>query len=158
MIMASPGEFKVQCRGACGHIMAAFDMHERCACCRDKKLDQDPCVKDNLCSICDNLSDLQKETLSMPSYRIHKGRKAGLLVSPKEVTVLSSIKKLSSDSFCAASTGITSFCAGTCYGFYFNTKGFLCYMRAVFRNVREDGWTFCAFWGIAFKGKCFQCS
>ena len=97
MIMASPGEFKVQCRGACGHIMAAFDMHERCACCRDKKLDQDPCVKDNLCSICDNLSDLQKETLSMPSYRIHKDRKAGLLVSPKEVTVLSSIKKLSSD-------------------------------------------------------------
>ena len=83
--MTSPGEFKGQRRGACGLIMAAFDMHESCARYRDKKLGQDPCVQDKPYSICDNFSDLQKETLSTPSYRIRKDRKAVLLVSSKEV-------------------------------------------------------------------------
>ena len=64
--MASPGEFKGQRRGACGHVMAAFDLHERCARCRDKKLGDDPCVKDKPCSLCDSLSESQKETLSTP--------------------------------------------------------------------------------------------
>ena len=80
--MASPGEFKGQHRGACGHIMAAFDLHEPCARCRDKKLGQDPCVQDKPCSICDNFSESQRETLSTPSYRIRKDRKAGLLIFP----------------------------------------------------------------------------
>ena len=57
--MASPGEFKGQHRGSCGHIMAVFDMHEKCACCRDKKLGQDPCVRDKACAICDGFSDSQ---------------------------------------------------------------------------------------------------
>ena len=70
--MASPGDFKGQRRGACGHIMAAFDLHERCARCREKKLGEDPCVKDKPCSLCDQFSDTQKETLSTPSYRIRK--------------------------------------------------------------------------------------
>ena len=95
--MAFPGEFKGQRRGACGHIMAVFYMHEHCSHYRDKQLGQDPCVQDKPCSICDNFSDLQRETLSTPSYRIHKDRKAGLLVSPKEVTILSSVEKLWSD-------------------------------------------------------------
>ena len=69
--MASPGEFKGQRRGACGHIMAAFDMHDRCACCRDKKLGQDPCVQDKRYSICENFSDSQKETLSTMYLYIH---------------------------------------------------------------------------------------
>ena len=94
--MASPGDFKGQRRGACGHIMAAFDLHERCARCREKKLGEDPCVKDKPCSLCDKFSDTQKETLSTPSYRIRKERKAGLLVSPKEVTVISPVEDLSS--------------------------------------------------------------
>ena len=94
--MASPGDFKGQRRGACGHIMAAFDLHERCARCREKKLGGDPCVKDKPCSLCDQFSDSQKETLSTPSYRIRKERKAGLLVSPKEVTVISPVEDLSS--------------------------------------------------------------
>ena len=94
--MASPGDFKGQRRGACGHIMAAFDLHERCARCREKKLGEDPCVKDKPCSLCDQFSDTQKETLSTPSYRIRKERKAGLLVSPKEVTVISPVEDLSS--------------------------------------------------------------
>ena len=97
IIMPSPGEFKDQSRGACGHIMAAFDLHEHCAHCRDKKIGQDPCLKDSPCSISDNFSDLQRETLSTPSYRIHKDRKAGLLLSPKEVTVISTVEELSSD-------------------------------------------------------------
>ena len=94
--MASPGDFKGQRRGACGHIIAAFDLHERCARCREKKLGEDPCVKDKPCSLCDQFSDTQKETLSTPSYRIRKERKAGLLVSPKEVTVISPVEDLSS--------------------------------------------------------------
>ena len=39
--------------------MAAFDLHERCARCRDQKLGEDPCVKDKPCSLCDNFSDTQ---------------------------------------------------------------------------------------------------
>ena len=94
--MASPGDFKGQRRGACGHIRAAFDLHERCARCREKKLGEDPCIKDKPCSLCDSFLDTQRETLSTPSYRIRKERKAGLLVSPKEVTVMSPVEDLSS--------------------------------------------------------------
>ena len=52
------------------------------------KLGQDPCVLGNDCALCDSFSDLQKEKLATPSYKIRKERKAGLLVFPKEVTVL----------------------------------------------------------------------
>ena len=106
--MASPGEFKGQRRGACGHVMAAFDLHERCARCRDKKLGDDPCVKDKPCSLCDSLSESQKETLSTPSYRIRKERKAGLLVSPKEVTVIAPVEELSSATAPATSSAQVS--------------------------------------------------
>ena len=40
-IMASPGQKK----GACGHIMASFDKHSRCARCREKGHGDDPCVQ-----------------------------------------------------------------------------------------------------------------
>ena len=43
--MASPGSLKGQRHGTCGHAMAAFDLHEKCARCRDKKVGKDPCVK-----------------------------------------------------------------------------------------------------------------
>ena len=81
--MASPGEFKGQRKGSCGHIMAAFDNHDKCARCREKKVGQDPCVLGNACVICDGFFDIQKEQLATPSYKIRKERKAGLLVSPK---------------------------------------------------------------------------
>ena len=55
--MASPGEFKGQRRGLCGHIMAAFDLHEKCVCCRDKKVGDDPCVKGQVCNICESFTD-----------------------------------------------------------------------------------------------------
>ena len=71
--------------------MAAFDIHEKCARCRDKKVGQDPCVLGNPCVICDGFSDVQREKLATPSYKIRKQHKTGLLVSPKEVTVLGSL-------------------------------------------------------------------
>ena len=88
--MASPGDKKGQ-RKTCGHIMAGFDSHDKCARCRDKRIGEDSCVLDRPCQICDAFSDSQKELLATPSYRIRKDKKAGLLVSPKDVTVISSV-------------------------------------------------------------------
>ena len=82
--MASPG----QRRGNCGHIMAAFDGHKKCARCRDKKLGDDPCVKNQLCTICDSFTEQQRSMLSTPQYKIRKDKKSGLLVSPSKVTVV----------------------------------------------------------------------
>ena len=74
--MASPGELKGHRKGYCGHIMAAFDLHEKCARCREKKVGQDLCVLGNDCLICDGFSDSQKERLATPSYKIRKEKKA----------------------------------------------------------------------------------
>ena len=71
--------------------MAGFDLHDKCARCRDKRIGEDNCVLDKPCPICDVFSDSQKELLATPSYRIRKDKKAGLLVSPKDVTVISSV-------------------------------------------------------------------
>ena len=68
--------------------MASFDLHDKCARCRDKLIGEDDCVKDKPCKVCDRFSDIQKEMLTTPLYKIRKDKKAGLLVSPKEVTVL----------------------------------------------------------------------
>ena len=57
--------------------MAAFDQHEKCARCREKKLGQDPCVIGNNCVICEGFSDLEKEKMATPSCKIRKERKAG---------------------------------------------------------------------------------
>ena len=89
--MASPGDKKGQRKGSCGHIMAGFDPHDKCARCRDKRIGEDNCVLDRPCQICDAFFDSQKELLATPSYRIRKDKKAGLLVSPKDVTVISSV-------------------------------------------------------------------
>ena len=97
--MDSPGEKKGQRRGSCGHIMAAFDLHKKCARCRDKGIGDDPCVKDKQCSVCDSFSDEQKELISTPSYRIRKDRKAGILVSPKEVEVIASVDSSAEPTF-----------------------------------------------------------
>ena len=86
--MASPGDKKGQRRGSCGHVMATFDLHDKCARCHDKLIGEDGCVKDKPCKICDGFSVSQKDMLSMPSYKIRNERTAGILVSPKEVKVL----------------------------------------------------------------------
>ena len=82
--MASPG----QRHGSCGHVMAGFDLHKKCAHCRDKKLGDDPCVQGKVCTLCDTLTDSQRSMLATPQYQIHKDKKSGLLVSPSKVTVV----------------------------------------------------------------------
>ena len=89
--MASPGDKKGQRKGSCGHIMAAFDSHDKCARCREKRIGEDNCVLNKQCLICDNFTESQKELLATPSYRIRKEKKAGILVSPKDVTVISQV-------------------------------------------------------------------
>ena len=89
--MASPGDRKGQRRGSCGHVMANFDLHDKCARCREKLIGENDCVLKKPCKICDGFSESQRELLSTPTYRIRKDKKAGLLVSPKEVTVLSTV-------------------------------------------------------------------
>ena len=87
--MASPGQRK----GACGHIMALFDQHSRCARCRDKGHGDDACVKKLPCEFCDLLSPEQVLQLSTPTYKLRKEKKQGResLVDPSTVTVLSSV-------------------------------------------------------------------
>ena len=86
--MASPGDKKGQRRGSCGYVMASFDLHDKCARCRDKLIGEDYCVKDKPRKICDGILVSQKDMLATPSYKIRKDKKAGILVSPKDVTVL----------------------------------------------------------------------
>ena len=75
-IMASPSERKGQRRGSCGHAMVNFDLHDKCARCRDKSIGEDDCVMKKQCSICEGFSDSQREMLSTPTYRIRKDKKA----------------------------------------------------------------------------------
>ena len=95
--MASPGDKKGQRRGSCGHVMALFDFHDKCARCREKLIGEDNCVKDKPCKICDGFTPAQKEMLSTPIYKIRRDKKAGLLVSPKEVTVLQPVESMDSE-------------------------------------------------------------
>ena len=86
--MASPG----QCLGSCGHKMAGFDMHEKCARCRDKRLGSDACIIGGaVCTIYDGFTAILREMLATPQYQICKDKKAGLLVSLKDVKVLSPV-------------------------------------------------------------------
>ena len=89
--MASPGDKKGQRRGSCGHVMTSFGMHDKCARCRDKLIGEDKCALKKSCAVCDGFSESQCELLATPTYRIRKDKKAGLLVSPKEVTVISPV-------------------------------------------------------------------
>ena len=71
--MSSPG----QRRGTCGYVMASFDSHLVCACCRDKGKGKDPCVEktDLDCPICLAFSPEQRLQLSTPSYKIKKEKR-----------------------------------------------------------------------------------
>ena len=64
--MASPGQKK----GACGHIMASFDKHSRCARCREKGHGDDPCVQNLQCDFCSVLTPEQVLKLSTPTYKL----------------------------------------------------------------------------------------
>ena len=91
--MVSPG----QKRGSCGHIMALFDAHSKCARCREKGIGQDPCVEKKPFQICDNFSEDQKKQLATPTYRARKDlqKKASSpsqAVDPADVTVLGKVE------------------------------------------------------------------
>ena len=90
--MSSPGDKNGQRRGLCGHIMASFDLHKRCARCRDKKMGDDDCVENRPFTICDGFTDMQKEMLSTPTYKLRKEKKSGFLVSPDNVTVVAAVE------------------------------------------------------------------
>ena len=93
--MSSPG----QKRGSCGHVMALFDNHKKCARCRDKGQGDDPCVKKLDCQICKAFTPAQIHQLATPTYRSRKERleqkksevnsdATPTLVDPSEVTLL----------------------------------------------------------------------
>ena len=91
--MASPG----QKRGSCGHIMALFDAHSKCACCREKGIGQDACVEKKQCQICDNFSEEQKKQLATPTYRAckelqKKASSPSQAVDPADVTLLGKVE------------------------------------------------------------------
>ena len=84
--MASPGQKK----GACGHIMASFDKHSRCARCREQGHGDDPCVQNLQCDFCSVLTPEQVLKLSTPTYKLRKEKAKAkeVLVDPSSVVVL----------------------------------------------------------------------
>ena len=83
--------------GSCGHIMALFDAHAKCARCREKGIGQDPCVEKKPCQICDNLSEDQKKQLATPTYRARKELQKKIsspsqAVNTADVTVLGKVE------------------------------------------------------------------
>ena len=81
--MASPGDRKGQRRGSCGHAMANFDLHDKCARCCEKSIGEDDCVLNKSCVICDGFTESQREMLATPTLRIWKDKKAGFLCHEK---------------------------------------------------------------------------
>ena len=90
--MSSPG----QKRGTCGHVMASFDGHFKCARCRDKGVGEDACVLKKDCTVCKGFTPEQILQLATPTYRECKSKKKKLvssspaptLVDPSHVSVL----------------------------------------------------------------------
>ena len=91
--MSSPG----QKRGTCGHIMALFDSHKKCA---RWGVGEDPYVKKLDCQICKGFTPAQVQQLATPTYKSRKehgeqkkttetASSATLtLVDPSDVTLL----------------------------------------------------------------------
>ena len=100
-IMASPG----QRRGTCGHAMAMFDSHTKCAYCRDKGIGQDACVEKKDCAICNSFTEDQKLQLATPTYKARKDKElqkknicSPCLVDPSTVTVVGKVESGKGDS------------------------------------------------------------
>ena len=95
--MASPG----QRRGTCGHAMALFDTHTKCARCRDNWLGQDACVEKKDCTICNNFTAEQKLQLATSTYRARKELQKNAspsLVDPSTVAVVGKVESGKGDS------------------------------------------------------------
>ena len=95
IIMFSPG----QKRGTCGHVMAIFDGHLKCARCRDKGVGEDDCVLKKDCPICKAFIPEQVQQLATPTYRERKNKDKKMvsasptptLVDPLHVSVLGKV-------------------------------------------------------------------
>ena len=59
----------------CGHVMAAFNAHDKCVHCREKWLGKDPDVLGESCEICDDFSDTKTESLYTLSYKLRKKKR-----------------------------------------------------------------------------------
>ena len=87
-------------RGSCGHTMAGFDSHSKCARCRDKGVGDDPCVLKKECDVCKGFTPEQILQLSTPTYRDRKEKKATAssstptLVDPAHASVLGKVEKV----------------------------------------------------------------
>ena len=94
--MSSPGQ---KC-GTCGHVMASFDGHLKCARCRDKGLEKDACVLKKECTICEGFTSEQNLQLATPTYRERKNKEKKLvssspaptLVDPSHMSVLGKVE------------------------------------------------------------------
>ena len=74
-------EYPGQRRGTCGHAMALFDLHTKCAKCREKVVGQDPCVEKKPCKICDFFTPEQKQ-LATPTYKARRNTKGRQALHP----------------------------------------------------------------------------
>ena len=83
--MSSPG----QRRGSCGHAMAGFESHSKCARCRDKGLGDDPCVQKKECAICRGFIPEQTLQLSTPA-----SSSTPTVMDPAHVSVLGKVEKV----------------------------------------------------------------
>ena len=86
-------------KGACGHIMASFDRHSRCARCRDKSLGEDPCVLKLPCEYCEVLTPEQVIQLATPTYKLRKEKSKGkdTFIDPSTVTVVAQVESQDSE-------------------------------------------------------------
>ena len=82
--MSSPG----QKRGTCGHVMAIFDGHLKCAQCCDKGVGEDNCVLKKDCPICKAFTQEQVQQLSTPTYRERKNKDKKLVLSSPNPTLV----------------------------------------------------------------------
>ena len=86
-------------RGTCGHAMAGFNSHSKCARCRDKRMGDYPCVLKKECGVCKGFTPEQVQQLATPTYRDRKEKKATAsssaptLVDPAHVSVLGIMEK-----------------------------------------------------------------
>ena len=96
IMSSSPG----QKRGTCGHVIAIFDGHLKCARCRDKGVGGDNYFLKKDCPICKAFTPEQIQQLATPTYRERKNKDMKLvspsptptLVDPSLVSVLGKVE------------------------------------------------------------------
>ena len=84
LIIISPG----QKRGTCGHVMAIFDGHLKCARCQDKGVGEDNCVLKKDCPICKAFTPEQIQQLATPTYKERKNKDKKIVLSSPTPTLM----------------------------------------------------------------------